>query len=62
MSKINLIKFQQKYGGKYIARKGNKVILSAKTFNYLVKKIKINHLTAKNFIFTYIPPKGAICI
>lgn len=52
---------QEKYGGKFIAKIGNRVIASAKTSKALWDKVH-KEIGTPNILIEYIEPKGAICI
>ena len=51
---------QEKYGGKFIAKIGERVIASAKTSQTLWNKVR-NRVGNKDMLIEYIEPKGAIC-
>ncbi len=56
------IQFQNKYGGKFIAKSDDQVVTSASTYKSLISAIIRKRLQRNKLIFTYIHPKGAICV
>ena len=52
---------KERYGRKFIAKEGEKVIASAKTSKALWNKVRTK-VGNRNMVIEYIEPKGAICI
>ena len=54
---------QDKFGGKFIAERQNKVVASAHTMKNLFSQLKKEHIPyTKDIVISRIPPKGATCV
>jgi len=51
---------QDKYGGKHIARRGDKVIAYSDNLAELLKKLKEEGLLSEETVIEYVRPKGAV--
>ncbi len=58
---MDYTKFQEKYGGQFIARKGDEVIASADTHGELVRKLEEKGVQFTDITFGYVRPKDRIC-
>lgn len=59
---VSYAKFQQRYGGKFIARENGKILASGETYRQLLQAIRKRRLDRQALIIGYVPPKKAICI
>ena len=59
---ISYMKLQEKYSGEYIARRGNRILVHAKTYPSLKKKLVKEHLDRSQLIVGFVPPKNTISI
>ena len=59
---ISYAKFQQRYGGQFIAREDGKVLASGKTYRQLLQTLRKRRLSRQRLIVGFVPPKKAICI
>jgi len=51
---------QEKYGGKHIARRGDKVIAYSDNLAELLEKLKDEGLLSEETVVEYVRPKGAV--
>jgi hypothetical protein len=58
---IPYVRFQRRYGGKFIARKDGRVLASGDTYAEILKTIRKRGLNRQVLVVGYVPPK-AICI
>ena len=61
-SEISYAHIQPRYGGKFIAYKGGKVIVSASTYGSLTRKITRKRLNRLTLTIGFVPPKETPCI
>ena len=57
---ISYAKVQEKYGGEYIARRDDKVLVHAKTYPLLVKRLTKEKLDRSKLTIGMVPPKTKI--
>ena len=57
------MQFQDKFGGKFVARRNDKIVASSPTMKGLFTRLKKDHIPhTKNIVIARIPPKGATCV
>lgn len=62
MKTVCYAKLQEHYAGDYIARKGDKILMHAKTYTRLIKKLAQKHINRAALTIGFVPPKETICI
>lgn len=59
---ISYMKLQENYSGEYVARKGNRILVHAKTYPSLKRELVKKHLDRSKLIVGFVPPKNTISI
>lgn len=62
MKTISYAKLQENYAGEFIARKNERIVVHAKTYSQLVKKLTQIHTDRTTVTIGFVPPKSTICI
>jgi hypothetical protein len=60
MSDIDYVELQRRHGGRYVARRGDRVILSADTYNGLSDQLKKVTEDPKDLIIEYVEPADSV--
>ncbi|GEM_PF-3169499 len=62
MKTVSYAKLQEHYASDYIARKGDKIFMHAKSYTQLMKKLARKHINRTALTIGFVPPKETICI
>lgn len=62
MNEANYTVLQQKYGGRYVARRGADVIADASTYDELTDQIEKAVTDWSEIIIEYIEPANTVCV
>jgi hypothetical protein len=62
MAKVDYISLQQRYGGRYIARRDEQVIADAASYDELIDNLENAMIDWSKIIIEYVEPANIVCI
>ncbi|MBI4546376.1 MAG: hypothetical protein HY707_00225 [Ignavibacteriae bacterium] len=62
MIEIDYTALQQKYGGRYIARRDGDVIANAETYDELIDRLENEGAQWEELIIEYVEPVNIVCV
>ncbi len=62
MAEVNYASLQQRYGGRYVARRGEDVIADAGTYDELTDQLEKAVTEWSDIIIEYIEPANFVCV
>ena len=62
MPEVNYSQLQQRYGGRYVARRGGEVVASAETYDELDDQLEQAAVDWATLVIEYIEPPDRVCV
>lgn len=62
MAEVDYVQLQQRYGGRYVARRDGEVIASAETYDELCDQLEKAAVAWDELIIEYVEPANIVCV